>query len=85
MFFFFFFAEISFYFISYISYLPLAHIYERVNQVMTAYFGVAVGFYQGVCFFSSPYFEYAIGAVFLPSFLNLSRDFPEMLFFGVVP
>ncbi|KAK3424728.1 hypothetical protein EUGRSUZ_F01499 [Eucalyptus grandis] len=31
----------------YISYLPLAHIYERVNQVMTAYFGVAVGFYQG--------------------------------------
>ncbi|PKI59210.1 hypothetical protein CRG98_020373, partial [Punica granatum] len=33
----------------YISYLPLAHIYERVNQVMTVYFGVAVGFYQGVC------------------------------------
>ncbi|KAJ9700289.1 hypothetical protein PVL29_005886 [Vitis rotundifolia] len=31
----------------YISYLPLAHIYERVNQVMTVYFGVAVGFYQG--------------------------------------
>lgn len=31
----------------YISYLPLAHIYERANQVMTAYFGVAVGFYQG--------------------------------------
>uniref|UniRef100_A0A5B7BBK0 Long-chain-fatty-acid--CoA ligase n=1 Tax=Davidia involucrata TaxID=16924 RepID=A0A5B7BBK0_DAVIN len=31
----------------YISYLPLAHIYERVNQVMMAYFGVAVGFYQG--------------------------------------
>ncbi|XP_062108388.1 long chain acyl-CoA synthetase 6, peroxisomal-like isoform X1 [Humulus lupulus] len=31
----------------YISYLPLAHIYERVNQIMTAYFGVAVGFYQG--------------------------------------
>ncbi|RVW55453.1 Long chain acyl-CoA synthetase 7, peroxisomal [Vitis vinifera] len=31
----------------YISYLPLAHIYERANQVMTIYFGVAVGFYQG--------------------------------------
>ncbi|CAN1280311.1 Long chain acyl-CoA synthetase 7, peroxisomal [Linum perenne] len=31
----------------YISYLPLAHIYERANQVMTVYFGVAVGFYQG--------------------------------------
>ncbi|KAF1861299.1 hypothetical protein Lal_00014025 [Lupinus albus] len=31
----------------YISYLPLAHIYERANQVMTAHFGVAVGFYQG--------------------------------------
>lgn len=31
----------------YISYLPLAHIYERANQVMTAYYGVAVGFYQG--------------------------------------
>lgn len=31
----------------YISYLPLAHIYERANQVMTAYFGIAVGFYQG--------------------------------------
>ncbi|KAJ4833764.1 Long chain acyl-CoA synthetase 6, peroxisomal [Turnera subulata] len=31
----------------YISYLPLAHIYERVNQIMTVYFGVAVGFYQG--------------------------------------
>ncbi|KAM3707356.1 hypothetical protein ACB098_02G020400 [Castanea mollissima] len=31
----------------YISYLPLAHIYERVNQVATVYFGVAVGFYQG--------------------------------------
>ncbi|KAL5713917.1 long-chain-fatty-acid--CoA ligase [Ranunculus cassubicifolius] len=30
-----------------ISYLPLAHIYERSNQVMSAYFGVAVGFYQG--------------------------------------
>lgn len=32
----------------YISYLPLAHIYERANQVMTVYSGVAVGFYQGV-------------------------------------
>ncbi|XP_050218183.1 long chain acyl-CoA synthetase 6, peroxisomal-like isoform X2 [Mercurialis annua] len=31
----------------YISYLPLAHIYERANQVMVVYFGVAVGFYQG--------------------------------------
>ncbi|KAH9682772.1 Long chain acyl-CoA synthetase 6 (peroxisomal) [Citrus sinensis] len=31
----------------YISYLPLAHIYERANQVMTVYSGVAVGFYQG--------------------------------------
>ncbi|KAE8077011.1 hypothetical protein FH972_015620 [Carpinus fangiana] len=31
----------------YISYLPLAHIYERSNQVMSAYYGVAVGFYQG--------------------------------------
>uniref|UniRef100_A0A7N0SYH7 Long-chain-fatty-acid--CoA ligase n=1 Tax=Kalanchoe fedtschenkoi TaxID=63787 RepID=A0A7N0SYH7_KALFE len=31
----------------FISYLPLAHIYERANQVMMAYYGVAVGFYQG--------------------------------------
>ncbi|KAL5070157.1 hypothetical protein RYX36_021044 [Vicia faba] len=31
----------------YISYLPLAHIYERANQVMTVYFGIAVGFFQG--------------------------------------
>ncbi|PNY03354.1 long chain acyl-CoA synthetase peroxisomal-like, partial [Trifolium pratense] len=31
----------------YISYLPLAHIYERTNQVMTVYFGIAVGFFQG--------------------------------------
>ncbi|XP_042046172.1 long chain acyl-CoA synthetase 6, peroxisomal-like [Salvia splendens] len=31
----------------YISYLPLAHIYERANQIMSAYYGVAVGFYQG--------------------------------------
>ncbi|PPS06352.1 hypothetical protein GOBAR_AA14295 [Gossypium barbadense] len=32
----------------YISYLPLAHIYERGYQVLLAYFGVAVGFYQGL-------------------------------------
>ncbi|XP_015888035.3 long chain acyl-CoA synthetase 6, peroxisomal [Ziziphus jujuba] len=31
----------------YISYLPLAHIYERANQIVVAYFGGAVGFYQG--------------------------------------
>lgn len=31
----------------YISYLPLAHIYERCNQVLAIYFGTAVGFYQG--------------------------------------
>lgn len=31
----------------YISYLPLAHIYERANQIMSVYHGVAVGFYQG--------------------------------------
>lgn len=31
----------------YISYLPLAHIYERANQIMLVYCGVAVGFYQG--------------------------------------
>ncbi|KAL3631675.1 Long chain acyl-CoA synthetase 7 peroxisomal [Castilleja foliolosa] len=31
----------------YISYLPLAHIYERANQIMCTYYGVAVGFYQG--------------------------------------
>ncbi|KAI4342756.1 hypothetical protein MLD38_027341 [Melastoma candidum] len=30
-----------------ISYLPLAHIYERSNQIMAVHFGVAVGFYQG--------------------------------------
>lgn len=41
-------AESSFDISSYISYLPLAHIYERSNQVTTAYYGVAVGFYQGV-------------------------------------
>lgn len=33
---------------SYVSYLPLAHIYERANQISMAHFGVAVGFYQGV-------------------------------------
>ncbi|KAI3805231.1 hypothetical protein L1987_27417 [Smallanthus sonchifolius] len=31
----------------YISYLPLAHIYERANQIMAVYCGLAVGFYQG--------------------------------------
>ncbi|KAJ6380234.1 hypothetical protein OIU76_016816 [Salix suchowensis] len=31
----------------YISYLPLAHIYERNNQIVTVYYGVAIGFYQG--------------------------------------
>ncbi|KAJ6842039.1 putative long chain acyl-CoA synthetase 6, peroxisomal isoform X1 [Iris pallida] len=31
----------------YISYLPLAHIYERSNQIALAHFGVAIGFYQG--------------------------------------
>ncbi|CAE6123939.1 unnamed protein product [Arabidopsis arenosa] len=31
----------------YISYLPLAHIYERANQIMAVYGGVTVGFYQG--------------------------------------
>ncbi|KAL2490534.1 Long chain acyl-CoA synthetase 7 [Abeliophyllum distichum] len=31
----------------YISYLPLAHIYERSYEIMSVYFGVAVGFYQG--------------------------------------
>nr|GEW00733.1 long chain acyl-CoA synthetase 6, peroxisomal-like [Tanacetum cinerariifolium] len=31
----------------YISYLPLAHIYERVAQFNLAYFGVGIGFYQG--------------------------------------
>lgn len=33
---------------SYISYLPLAHIYERFNQILVAYYGGSVGFYQGV-------------------------------------
>ncbi|KAK6130350.1 hypothetical protein DH2020_035907 [Rehmannia glutinosa] len=31
----------------YISYLPLAHIYERVIQILVAYLGGASGFYQG--------------------------------------
>ncbi|KAK8572978.1 hypothetical protein V6N13_048549 [Hibiscus sabdariffa] len=31
----------------YISYLPLAHIFERFNHINLAHFGVAVGFYQG--------------------------------------
>ncbi|XP_062182635.1 long chain acyl-CoA synthetase 6, peroxisomal-like isoform X2 [Phragmites australis] len=31
----------------YISYLPLAHIYERANQAALLHYGVAVGFYQG--------------------------------------
>ncbi|XP_074343151.1 long chain acyl-CoA synthetase 6, peroxisomal-like [Apium graveolens] len=31
----------------YISYLPLAHIYERFNQILVAYYGGSVGFYQG--------------------------------------
>ncbi|KAH0634998.1 hypothetical protein KY284_037784 [Solanum tuberosum] len=31
----------------YISYLPLAHIYERAIQVLLVYFGGASGFYQG--------------------------------------
>lgn len=31
----------------YISYLPLAHIFERASVTSNAYFGIAVGFYQG--------------------------------------
>ncbi|XP_039000407.1 long chain acyl-CoA synthetase 6, peroxisomal-like isoform X2 [Hibiscus syriacus] len=31
----------------YISYLPLAHIFERFTLINLAHFGVAVGFYQG--------------------------------------
>ncbi|XP_047332173.1 long chain acyl-CoA synthetase 6, peroxisomal-like [Impatiens glandulifera] len=31
----------------YISYLPLAHIYERANQVLVLYAGASSGFYQG--------------------------------------
>ncbi|KAM0845403.1 hypothetical protein ACQ4PT_056404 [Festuca glaucescens] len=31
----------------YISYLPLAHIYERTNQIWLLNRGVAIGFYQG--------------------------------------
>ncbi|KAL5566075.1 hypothetical protein UlMin_029239 [Ulmus minor] len=31
----------------YMSYLPLAHIFERTNLIVSAYYGVAIGFYQG--------------------------------------
>jgi long-subunit acyl-CoA synthetase (AMP-forming) len=31
-----------------ISYLPLAHIYERMNLLVMLHHGVAVGFFQGV-------------------------------------
>lgn len=31
----------------YISYLPLAHIFERSTQMLLSHYGVAVGFYQG--------------------------------------
>ncbi|KAL8166384.1 LOW QUALITY PROTEIN: hypothetical protein V2J09_007883 [Rumex salicifolius] len=31
----------------YLSYLPLAHAYERVVQVASAHYGIAIGFYQG--------------------------------------
>ncbi|TVU26988.1 hypothetical protein EJB05_29566, partial [Eragrostis curvula] len=31
----------------YISYLPLAHIYERMNQISLLHCGAAIGFYQG--------------------------------------
>uniref|UniRef100_A0A2N9EE49 Long-chain-fatty-acid--CoA ligase n=1 Tax=Fagus sylvatica TaxID=28930 RepID=A0A2N9EE49_FAGSY len=31
----------------YLSYLPLAHIYERTNQFVSLYYGGAIGFYQG--------------------------------------
>jgi long-chain acyl-CoA synthetase len=30
-----------------ISYLPLAHIYERVNELMTLYRGCAIGYFTG--------------------------------------
>jgi long-chain acyl-CoA synthetase len=30
-----------------ISYLPLAHIYERMNMLVALHHGVGVGFYQG--------------------------------------
>jgi long-chain acyl-CoA synthetase len=30
-----------------ISYLPLAHIYERMNVLVMLHFGVGIGFYQG--------------------------------------
>ncbi|KAF3327198.1 long chain acyl-CoA synthetase 6 [Carex littledalei] len=32
---------------TYLSYLPLAHIYERASQVAMTHHGVAIGFYQG--------------------------------------
>ncbi|KAK1380086.1 Long-chain-fatty-acid--CoA ligase [Heracleum sosnowskyi] len=32
---------------NYISYLPLAHVYERFDQILVAYYGGSVGFYQG--------------------------------------
>jgi long-chain acyl-CoA synthetase len=35
------------YLLRYISYLPLAHIYERANQIALLHYGVAIGFYQG--------------------------------------
>ena len=30
-----------------ISYLPLAHIYERVSTISATHFGAAIGFYSG--------------------------------------
>jgi long-subunit acyl-CoA synthetase (AMP-forming) len=41
------------YLLRYISYLPLAHIYERANQIALLHYGVAIGFYQGVCSFET--------------------------------
>lgn len=46
-------SYLSFILHSYISYLPLAHIYERSNQILMLYYGVAIGFYQGVCTYIS--------------------------------
>ena len=34
--------------VRHISYLPLAHIYERMNMIVMLHHGVAVGFFQGV-------------------------------------
>lgn len=58
---------------SYISYLPLAHIYERANQVMAVYFGVAVGFYQGVCYLpvSVIFLSEVIPWVFVDNFMYM--------------